>query len=263
MGILNVTPDSFSDGGQFSATERAVTQARDMVTQGADIIDVGGESTRPGAEAVSVDEELSRVIPVLDRLAADPDFSTPISIDTSKPEVMRAAVEAGATLVNDVRALQAPGAVDVCQALQVPVCLMHMQGAPRTMQANPAYDDVVQEVGDFLRARAAVCEAGGIARENILLDPGFGFGKSLTHNLCLLKHLDRLADLGYPLLVGLSRKSMFQQLLDVPVSERLVASVAAAVLAVSRGARIVRVHDVLETVQAMQVYAAVEHANCP
>jgi dihydropteroate synthase len=256
MGVLNVTPDSFSDGGRYLADDAALRQAEQMVDAGASIIDIGGESTRPGAAPVSTDEELARVVPVIERLAASLDV--PLSIDTSKPTVMREAVAAGAGLVNDVNALRAPGAVQAVVGLGVPVCLMHMQGDPRTMQAGPRYDDVVADVTDYLQERVAICEAAGIARDRLLLDPGFGFGKSLEHNLALLRGLDRLAVLGIPLLVGLSRKSMLGTITGRPVGGRVTASVVAALIAVQNGARIVRVHDVAETVDALAVWRAVD-----
>ncbi len=256
MGILNVTPDSFSDGGDFTTCETALQHARRMVAEGADLIDVGGESTRPGARPVSVEEELDRVVPVIEALAAE--LAVPVSVDTSKPEVMRAAVAAGAGLINDVAALRRPGALAAASALGVPVCLMHMQGEPGTMQQDPTYGDVVADVANFLAERIAACGAAGIPRERLLVDPGFGFGKTLGHNLALLRGLPRLAALGVPVLAGLSRKSMIGALLGgVPVGERLHGSVAAAVLAVERGAAIVRVHDVGPTVQALRVLAAV------
>jgi len=256
MGVLNVTPDSFSDGGDFATHEAALRHARQMVAEGADLIDVGGESTRPGAAAVTVQEELDRVIPVIETLAAE--LPVPVSIDTSKPEVMRAAVAAGAGLINDVAALRRRGALAAAATLGVPVCLMHMQGEPGTMQRDPTYLDVVGEVRAFLAERLAACAASGIPRERLLVDPGFGFGKTLAHNLALLRGLPRLAELGAPVLVGLSRKSMIGALLgDVPAGQRLHGSVAAAVLAVQRGAAIVRVHDVGPTVQALRVVAAV------
>jgi len=256
MGILNVTPDSFSDGGDFATREAALRHARRMVAEGADLIDVGGESTRPGAPPVSVAEELARVIPVIEALADE--LAVPVSVDTSKPEVMRAAVAAGAGLINDVSALRRPGALAAAAALRVPICLMHMQGEPGTMQQDPTYGDVVAEVAAFLAGRLAACEAAGIPRERLLVDPGFGFGKTLAHNLALLRGLPRLALLGVPVLAGLSRKSMIGALLGgVPVGERLHGSVAAAVLAVERGAAIVRVHDVGPTVQALRIVAAV------
>ena len=258
MGILNVTPDSFSDGGAHLALDAARTHARDMVAAGADLIDIGGESTRPGAAAVSVQEELDRVIPVIEALHAE--VGVPLSIDTSKPEVMRAAVSAGAGLINDVRALRAPGALATAAGLAVPVCLMHMQGEPRTMQSAPVYADVVAEVVDFLAARVAACEAASIARGRILVDPGFGFGKTLAHNLALLAGLDRLTALGLPLLVGVSRKSMLGAITGRAVSARLAAGLAAAVLALERGALILRVHDVAETADAVAVVNAVRSA---
>ncbi|MET0070067.1 MAG: dihydropteroate synthase [Candidatus Thiodiazotropha sp.] len=260
MGILNLTPDSFSDGGRFLDPETGLRHALDMVREGAAIIDIGGESTRPGAQSVSAEEELDRVIPVIERLAQA--IPVPISIDTSKPQVMREAVAAGAGLINDIMALQTPGAAETAAELEVPVCLMHMQGVPRTMQQDPHYEDVVTEVGDFLAERVAVCESAGIRRDRLLLDPGFGFGKTLGHNLSLLKHLQRLESLGLPLLVGISRKSMIGSLLEgVPVERRVVGSVAAAVVAVMQGAAIIRVHDVAETVEAVKVASAVRKAD--
>ncbi|MDQ7016370.1 MAG: dihydropteroate synthase [Gammaproteobacteria bacterium] len=259
MGILNVTPDSFSDGGCFIELEAALAQGRQMVAEGVAIIDIGGESTRPGAEAVSVATELQRVIPLIKLLAQE--LSVPISIDSSKPEVMRAAVEAGAGMVNDVFALQAPQALETVAELKVPVCLMHMQGEPRTMQMSPYYGNVVQEVADFLNQKVAVCLAAGIEAKNILLDPGFGFGKSLQHNLVLLKNLSQLRELGFPLLVGLSRKRMIAAVLkNAPLEARLQGSVAAALMAVMQGAKIVRVHDVKATVEALSLYRAVNNA---
>lgn len=257
MGILNVTPDSFSDGGQFLDPQRALDHAREMVEQGADIIDIGGESTRPGAQAVALDEELRRVIPLVEKLA--PDLPVPVSVDTSKPEVMRAAADAGAGLLNDVYALRQPGALEAAAATGLPVCLMHMQGEPRSMQDNPQYQNVVAEVKDFLLERAAAAEAAGIPRKNILLDPGFGFGKNLTHNLTLLRNLHELTATGYPVLVGLSRKRMIGALLgNAPLERRLHGSVTAALLAVQQGATIVRVHDVQATRDALTVWRAVE-----
>jgi dihydropteroate synthase len=255
MGILNVTPDSFSDGGRFVDRDQALRHARRMVADGADIIDIGGESTRPGAAPVAVDEELGRVVPLVEALARD---GIPVSIDTQKPEVMRAALAAGAGMVNDVCALQEPGAVDAAVAGHAAVCLMHMQGEPRTMQAEPRYDDVVAEVRDFLLERARRCEEAGIARARIVIDPGFGFGKTMAHNLALLRSLRVLADTGYPVLVGLSRKSMLGAIAGRDVNERASASVAAALAAVARGAAIVRVHDVRETVDALKVWHAIE-----
>ena len=255
MGILNVTPDSFSDGGRFLAREAALDQARAMAAAGAAIIDVGGESTRPGAEPVSEAEELERVIPVIEALRRE--IELPISVDTSKPAVMREAVRAGAGLINDVNALRAPGALEAAAAAGVPVCLMHMQGEPRTMQRDPHYQDVVAEVRDFLADRIAACEAAGIPAKRLLVDPGFGFGKTLEHNLTLLRRLHELTSLGRPLLVGLSRKSMLGALTGRPVEARQAASLAAAVLAAERGAAIIRVHDVAETVDALAVTRAV------
>jgi len=255
MGVLNVTPDSFSDGGDFFDVDRALRRAERMVEEGADILDIGGESTRPGAAPVSVHEEIERVVPVIEALA--PRVSVPISIDTSKPEVMRAAVNAGAGMINDVRALREPGALEAAVEARVPVCLMHMQGEPRTMQAAPVYRDVVSEVRDFLHRRIQVCVRAGMAPEQVLVDPGFGFGKTLAHNLALLAGLAELCSLGPPVLVGLSRKSMLGTLTGKPVTERLAGSLAAAVLAVERGACLVRVHDVAATVDALRVAWAV------
>ena len=255
MGILNITPDSFSDGGDFFVPEQAVARATRMVEEGAAIIDVGGESTRPGAPPVSVVEELRRVIPVVEALHAS--LSVPVSIDTRKPEVMQAAVAAGAGLINDVNALQAPGAVELAARLGVPVCLMHMQGTPESMQQQPEYGDVVAEVTAFLTGRTHVCLQQGIAREQILLDPGFGFGKTTRHNLLLLQHLEQLVASGFPVLTGLSRKSMIGQTLGLPVDKRLYPGVALAVLAVWKGASIVRCHDVRETREAIQMCQAV------
>jgi len=229
-----------------------------MVEEGAAIIDIGGESTRPGAASVSVQEELNRVIPVIEAICAA--LPVPVSIDTSKPEVMCAAVDAGAGMINDVRALSVPGALEMAASLGVPVCLMHMLGEPRTMQQDPRYKDVVMEVKAFFEERIVVCEQAGIARRRLLIDPGFGFGKSLSHNLTLLKHLAEFASLGVPVLVGISRKSMIGALLDAPMAQRVYGSVAAAVLAVWNGAAIVRVHDVRATVDALKVCAAVRQA---
>lgn len=254
MGVLNVTPDSFSDGGRFVAVDAALAQARAMLAAGADLIDVGGESTRPGAEPVTAAQELERVVPIVERLAAEID--APISIDTVKPEVMRAAVAAGATLVNSVDALRVPGALAAAAACGVPVCLMHMQGEPRTMQREPRYDDVVEEVAAFLRERAAAAVAAGVAPDAILLDPGLGFGKTLAHNLALLRGLPMLAALGRPLLVGASRKRMIGDLTGRPVEERVVGSAVVAAFAVARGARVVRVHDVAETRDALRIAVA-------
>ena len=261
MGVLNRTPDSFSDGGIFTDFAAAVRRAHTMAEEGAAIIDIGGESTRPGAEAVSVQQELDRVMPLVERLAGEMD--TPISIDTGKPEVMREAVRAGAVMINDVYALRLPGALTAALACRAPVCLMHMQGEPRGMQQNPQYADVVTEVRDFLEERTRVCEAAGIPRSQILIDPGFGFGKTLAHNLALLRRLHEFASLGQPLLVGLSRKSSIGTLLGgVPPMERLHGSVAAAAVAVLRGAHIIRAHDVKATVEALKVAAAARRDGC-
>jgi dihydropteroate synthase len=254
MGIVNVTPDSFSDGGQFSSTEKAIAHAHHLVAQGADILDVGGESTRPGATPVPLDEELSRVIPVIEGLAG---IGVPLSIDTYKPEVMRAAILAGVDIVNDVCALQEPQALEIVAASDVGVCLMHMQGRPQNMQQDPQYQDVVHEVYDFLKSRLAAAEQVGIAKSRITLDPGFGFGKRTAHNLALLEGLSKLQKLGAPLLIGLSRKSVLGQVAGADVNERLYASVAASVIAVMKGANIVRVHDVKATVEALKVASAV------
>jgi len=255
MGILNVTPDSFSDGGFFLSREAAVTHALTLVEEGADLIDVGGESTRPGAQAVPVQEELDRVIPVIEAIARA--VPVPVSIDTSKPEVMRAAVAAGAGMINDVRALREPDAVETAAALRVPVCLMHMQGEPRSMQHHPVYHDVAVEVRDFLQARIDACVAAGMPRQHIVIDPGFGFGKTAEHNLELLRRLGELRTFGLPILAGLSRKSMIGALLGLPVAQRLQASVALALIAVQNGARILRVHDVRATREATRMLEAV------
>lgn len=255
MGILNVTPDSFSDGGKFTLVENAVRRAVEMVNEGAEIVDVGGESTRPGAQDVSVDDEIQRVVPIIKAIRQQNDVC--ISVDTSKTEVMRAAVGAGANLINDVNGLRAPGAVELCAELSVAVCIMHMQGEPRTMQTDPQYKDVVEDVIRFLAARIDECVKSGIDRKNIIIDPGFGFGKNLQHNLQLLDRLDEFQKLGAPVLTGISRKSMLGAILDEPDAEkRLHASVAAAVLAWTRGAKIFRVHDVKPTADALKVCVA-------
>ncbi|MDH5407892.1 MAG: dihydropteroate synthase [Gammaproteobacteria bacterium] len=259
MGILNVTPDSFSDGGQFQSIESALQQTRQMVEQGAAIIDIGGESTRPGAKAVSVNEELERVIPVIEAIRRESDV--PISIDTSKPEVMSAAVAAGADMVNDVCALSQGHAMETVAKLNVPVCLMHMQGEPRTMQASPHYDNVVAEVKTFLQQRIEKCVASGIDRAQILIDPGFGFGKTPAHNLSLLKHLDEIMSLKLPVLLGISRKSTIGYILDKDVDERVYGSVALTALAIQKGASIIRAHDVAATVDAIKVAQAVSTAS--
>ncbi|CCN69024.1 dihydropteroate synthase [Vibrio nigripulchritudo] len=251
MGILNVTPDSFSDGGKFNRIDHALEQARSMIQAGASIIDIGGESTRPGAPEVSLQEEINRVIPVITALRAESDVW--ISIDTSKAEVMKQAVEAGADIINDVRALQEPGAIEVAAGAGVPVCLMHMQGQPRTMQSNPKYQDVLLEVGEFLNERVTACEKAGIKKEQLILDPGFGFGKTLAHNYHLLANLEKFHQFGIPLLAGMSRKSMIFKLLEKQPAECVVGSVTCASIAALKGAQIIRVHDVPETVEAMKI----------
>ncbi|EOA6548300.1 dihydropteroate synthase [Vibrio vulnificus] len=251
MGILNVTPDSFSDGGQFNALDAALAQAERMIAAGVSIIDIGGESTRPGAPEVSLEEELKRVIPAIQAIRQKHDVW--ISIDTSKAEVMKQAIEAGADLINDVRALLEPGALAVAAKAQVPICLMHMQGQPRSMQHNPSYQDVLKEVGEFLEERVAACEEAGIAKELLILDPGFGFGKTIEHNYHLLAHLEAFHQLGLPILAGMSRKSMVFKLLSKKPAECMVASVTCATIAAMKGAQIIRVHDVEETVEAMRV----------
>lgn len=250
MGILNVTPDSFSDGGHFNQLERAMTHARQMVAEGATLIDIGGESTRPGAPDVSEQEELDRVLPVVERMVRELDVM--ISLDTSKATVMREGCAAGAHLINDVRALLEPGALAAAAAADVPVCLMHMQGQPRTMQAEPHYDDLLGEVRAFFDERIAACLTAGIAREQLLLDPGYGFGKTLAHNYQLLAQQESLLDYQLPLLVGMSRKSMIGNLLGRPVDERLAGSLACALIGMQRGARIIRVHDVRATMDALR-----------
>ncbi|AUM12145.1 dihydropteroate synthase [Ketobacter alkanivorans] len=255
MGVLNVTPDSFSDGGKFCNHEQAISQALRMVDQGAAIIDVGGESTRPGADPVSEQEELDRVIPVVLALAAEVDAI--ISVDTSTPAVMAEAESSGAGLINDVRALEREGALECAKNSTLPVCLMHMQGDPVSMQNNPQYSNVVSDVAGYLMERVRACRDAGIVDDRILLDPGFGFGKSLQHNLSLLKHLDQLVALGFPVLVGMSRKSMIGAILGKHVDERLHGSVAAAIIAAHNGASIIRVHDVGPTVDALKIVSAV------
>lgn len=255
MGILNVTPDSFSDGGRFASLPAAIERAERMAAEGASIIDVGGESTRPGAPEVDAAEELRRVIPVIERLAATLDL--PVSVDTRKAEVMRAAIEAGASMVNDVSALGGPGALDSVAGTDVGVCLMHMQGEPRTMQRSPHYTDVVAEVREFLRTRVARCIAAGIDAARIVVDPGFGFGKTLAHNLALLRGLPHIAADGVPVLVGLSRKRMIGEMTGQPQDDRLAGSLVLATLAARNGARIVRAHDVGATVAALDIIAAV------
>jgi len=254
MGILNVTPDSFSDGGKHNQLIDAVKHANAMINAGATIVDVGGESTRPGASEVSVDEELSRVIPVVEAVAQR--FEVWVSVDTSKPEVIRESARAGAHIINDIRSLSEPGALEAAAQTGLPVCLMHMQGEPRTMQNAPHYDDVFESVNRYFVEQIARCEAAGIAKENLLLDPGFGFGKNLHHNYQLLARLSEFHHFELPLLVGMSRKSMVGQLLNVGPTERLSGSLACAVIAAMQGANIIRVHDVKETVEAMRVVEA-------
>lgn len=254
MGIVNITPDSFSDGGQHLQRDAAVAHAHQLISEGADIIDIGGESTRPGAQPVGAQEELDRVLPVIEALRGIP---VPISVDTCKPEVMHAAIAAGAQMVNDINALQDAAAIKAVAGSDVAVCLMHKQGDPQTMQRQPYYSDVVEEVSEFLRERIAAAEAGGIGRKRIVIDPGFGFGKTLEHNLDLLRHLGKLRGLGVPVLAGLSRKSMLGAITGKDVRHRAAASVAAALIAVQHGAAIVRAHDVSETVDALKVWNAV------
>ena len=258
MGVLNTTPDSFSDGGKFFDAQSAIAQAQLMVDQGADIIDIGGESTRPGAPAVSAEDELARVLPVIDALNGK--INVPISIDTSKPVVMQKAVEAGASIINDVCALQTEGALEMAASLGADVCLMHMQGNPRTMQENPSYGDVVEDVKTFFRERISACVAMGIPANAITLDPGFGFGKNLGHNIALLKNLSEFHEFGVSILAGLSRKSMIGALLgDKEVDKRMIGSVTAALVAVENGANIIRAHDVAETKDALTVWQQIKH----
>ncbi|MGG6193590.1 dihydropteroate synthase [Pantoea allii] len=259
MGILNVTPDSFSDGGKHNALVDALTHTNEMVNAGATIIDVGGESTRPGADEVSVDEELERVIPVVEAIAQR--FEVWISVDTSKAEVITEASRVGAHIINDVRSLSEPGALAAAAATGLPVCLMHMKGEPRTMQQAPAYQNIVNDVDAYFVEQLARCEAAGIKKENLLLDPGFGFGKNLSHNYELLARLSDFHHFGRPLLVGMSRKSMIGQLLNVGPGQRLTGSLACAVIAAMQGAHIIRVHDVKETVEAMRVVEATQRAK--
>ncbi len=252
MGILNVTPDSFSDGGQFINHAAAIAQVKQMLADGADIIDIGGESTRPGAEDVTLNDELDRVIPVIKAIRGFADCL--ISIDTSKATVMREAIRAGANIINDVRALQDEDALQTAAELDVPVCLMHMQGQPRSMQAQPEYSHVVEEVKQFLQQRVSACLQAGIKKDNIIIDPGFGFGKTLTHNLSLFNALDEFVEMDYPVLIGVSRKTMIGQILkDAPVNKRVVASAIMAALAAQQGVKIVRVHDVKATADALAV----------
>jgi dihydropteroate synthase len=257
MGILNVTPDSFSDGGHFSQIDNAVRQAEQMLLEGAEIIDIGGESTRPGAKAVNTAQELERVIPVIEALKQR--FDCLMSIDTSKAIVMKEAILAGAHMVNDVKALSEPGCIETVAQLDVPVCLMHMQGEPRTMQANPSYNDVVDDIKAFFVERITQCTIAGIKHEHICLDPGFGFGKTLEQNYQLLNRLDEFHSLGYPLLAGMSRKSMIGNLLNNSARERLVGSVSCAVIALMKGANVIRVHDVKETFEAIKIVSATKN----
>ncbi|WP_323658280.1 dihydropteroate synthase [Pectobacterium versatile] len=254
MGILNVTPDSFSDGGKHNKLDTALLHVQEMITAGATLIDIGGESTRPGAADVSTEEELNRVVPVVEAIAKR--FDVWISVDTSKPEVMTASAQAGAHLINDIRALQEPGALEAAAATGLPVCLMHMQGMPRTMQHKPYYDDLMQDIGDFLQQQIDRCVNANIPKSKLLLDPGFGFGKNLAHNYALLARLSELHRFELPLLVGMSRKSMIGQLLNVPPAQRVHGSVACAVIAAMQGAQIIRVHDVKETADAMRIVEA-------
>ena len=264
MGILNATPDSFSDGGNYHRRgsldlDAVLRQVESMAAAGAAIIDVGGESTRPGAKAVSTEEELGRVIPVIAEIATR--FDVVISVDTSSPRVILEAASVGAGLINDVRALQREGALKAAASTNLPVCLMHMQGSPQTMQNQPSYDEVVSEVTDFLSARIAAAESAGISRDKIILDPGFGFGKSVEHNLALLKHLRRMEQIGLPILAGLSRKSLFGHVLGREVAERLAGSIASALIAAQNGAKIIRAHDVPETVDVLKLWRAVEQVD--
>ncbi|VAW63684.1 Dihydropteroate synthase [hydrothermal vent metagenome] len=254
MGILNTTPDSFSDGGQFVSVDKAVCHAMDMVKDGASIIDVGGESTRPGAQSVSIEDEINRVVPVIEAIRQRSEIC--ISIDTSKTDVMQAAIRAGARFVNDVNGLRAKGAVEVCAEQGALVCVMHMQGQPRSMQESPVYENVVKDVAAFLKQRIEACRAAGIRPEKIIIDPGFGFGKTRQHNMQLLQQLDELKVLGVPVLLGLSRKSVLGAILDAPPEQRLYGSVAAAVLGWTKGAQIFRVHDIKPTVDALKVCMA-------
>jgi dihydropteroate synthase len=262
MGIVNVTPDSFSDGGNYNSVEDAFKQAMRLIEEGAGILDIGGESTRPGAPDVALQEELQRVIPVIKRIRAASDCV--ISIDTSKAAVMEAAIEAGADIINDVRALQEPGALEVAaEYSDVPVCLMHMQGQPRTMQTNPTYENLISDINQFFEERVLTCSKAGINQNRIILDPGFGFGKTLTHNFEILEKFNAFSTLGLPLLAGLSRKSMFGQLLNRETSERVAASLAGALLCAQKGAHIIRVHDVKETADVIGVWQAARNGVTP
>lgn len=255
MGVVNVTPDSFSDGGRLATSDAAVAHALNLCDLGADIVDIGGESTRPGALLVDQEEEWRRISPVLKALVA---ADVPVSVDTNKPVIMRAAIEAGVAMINDVGGLRAPGAADIVARGDTAVCLMHMQGQPQTMQKQPVYGDVVAEVRSFLASRVDACEKAGIKRDRIVVDPGFGFGKTLDHNLALLRHLDRLVELGVPVMVGISRKTMLGALTGRPVDQREYAGVAANLLALARGASIVRVHDVAAMRDALSIWNAVQ-----
>lgn len=259
MGILNVTPDSFSDGGKFLQLDHSLKHVERMIREGADIIDIGGESTRPGATEVSLTEELNRVIPVIEAIRQR--FDIPLSIDTCKPVIMQASVNAGVDMVNDVFALRSDKGLSTIAALNIPVCLMHMQGSPRDMQNEPAYSNVIDDVKDFLKQRVRACLEAGIKADNIIIDPGFGFGKTLQHNLSLLAGLDQFSSLGYTLLVGLSRKSMIGQITGKPSEQRISGSIAGALIAASKGAGILRVHDVAQTADALKVMLAVNHTT--
>lgn len=258
MGVVNITPNSFSDGGLYLSTQKAIAHARDLIAEGANILDIGGESTRPGSQSVSIDEELNRVIPVLEALA---DTNTPISIDTSKPEVMKQAIAAGAFMINDINALRNPDALKViAQHDHVQVCLMHMQGTPQNMQVNPQYQNIVSEVKDFLQQRLQTAKSAGISPDRLIIDPGFGFGKTLQHNYTLLNQLNEFTTLNVPVLAGLSRKSMLGTITGNSVDHRIHESIAAALLAVVKGAKIVRVHDVKASKDALSIYTAMQ--NC-
>lgn len=265
MAVLNTTPDSFSDGGQLYGgsgcldISLVLARVETLIAEGADIIDVGGESTRPNSMPVTADEELARVVPIIEGIVAN--FDVPVSVDTSTPVVIQESAGAGAAIINDVRALQRPGALAAAASTGLPICLMHMAGEPETMQRDPHYKDVVKEVSEFLLTRVDACEQAGIARSNILLDPGFGFGKTLEHNLSLFRALPELGSLGFPLLVGVSRKSMIGAILDKPVNQRMVGSVVLAVLAAQQGAGVLRVHDVAATVDALKIMNAVEERD--
>ena len=258
MGILNFTPDSFSDSGKFFQLDKALFQVETMLNQGASIIDIGGESTRPMAEEVMLEEELERVVPLVE--AVRKRFDCWISVDSSKAQVMQEAAKVGMDLINDIRALQEPDALQTAVRLSLPVCIMHMQGQPRTMQLNPHYDDVVADVLKFMQQRTEQCLASGIKKENLIWDPGFGFGKNVQHNYCLLQQFSVFCEQGYPVLAGISRKSMIGAVLDKPVEQRTVGSVAAALIAAMKGARILRVHDVGETADALKIWLATQNA---